>query len=127
MNEFDLLVDSLVPKDSELKLVIQELLERKKAGEEMDNEPRISLINEFLEEGMAYYERTAAEMKAAQGDQDRSSTFCSDPRSRKYGTKHCYEKDNDDYEHAPQVLSDDVGGANVHGVDGAAKKRYHGG
>ncbi|AJY74299.1 nucleotidyltransferase domain-containing protein [Paenibacillus beijingensis] len=68
--EFDRLVDDLVPEGSELKAIILDLLTRKKAGDEMDYEPKINPINEFLEERMAYYERTASGMHAADGGQD---------------------------------------------------------
>jgi predicted nucleotidyltransferase len=68
--EFHLLVDGLVPDGSELKAIILDLLARKIAGEEMDYEPRINPINEYLEERITYYERTAAGMHAAEGGQD---------------------------------------------------------
>ena len=45
--EFDTLVEELVPAGSELKAVIQELLIRK-AGDELDCQPRIYLLNDFL-------------------------------------------------------------------------------
>ncbi|MFC0216621.1 nucleotidyltransferase domain-containing protein [Paenibacillus chartarius] len=67
--EFDRLVDDLVPKGSELRAVIDRLVERKRAGDEMDYEPRIHPINEFLEGKMAYYERAAAGMQSADGGQ----------------------------------------------------------
>ncbi len=68
--EFDRLVDALIPVGSKLKAVIDGLLARKRAGDEMDYEPRINPINEFLEERIAYYERTASSMQAAGGGQD---------------------------------------------------------
>lgn len=68
--EFQTLVDALVPEDSELRSVIQELVARKIAGDEMDDEPRINPINEFLEERMAYYERTAPSLHAEEGGRD---------------------------------------------------------
>ncbi len=68
--EFDLLVDGLVPGGSELKAVILDLLDRKKAGDEMDYEPRINPINDYLEEKIAYYERTASGMRPGDGNQD---------------------------------------------------------
>ncbi|WP_058302938.1 nucleotidyltransferase domain-containing protein [Gorillibacterium timonense] len=69
--EFDRLVDALIPKGSELQEVVLDLLTRKKAGDEMDYEPRISPINEFLEEKLAYYEQKASELQTAGGDQER--------------------------------------------------------
>ncbi|MNR55855.1 putative nucleotidyltransferase [compost metagenome] len=68
--EFQELVDSLVP-EGPLKSAIQELLTRKKAGDEMDYEPRINPINEFLEARIAYYDRTASTMQVGEGGQDR--------------------------------------------------------
>ncbi|MGO4496715.1 nucleotidyltransferase domain-containing protein [Paenibacillus sp. 2RAB27] len=68
--EFQELVDSLVPAGSPLKAAIQELLVRKIAGDEMDYEPRINPINEFLEARIAYYDRTASTMQVGEGGQD---------------------------------------------------------
>lgn len=68
--EFQVLVDSLVPAGSPLKTAIQELLVRKIAGDEMDYEPRINPINEFLEARIAYYDQTASNMQAGEGGQD---------------------------------------------------------
>lgn len=47
--EFPILLDKMVPK-GELKTEIQTLLERKVAGEELNLEPRIQIINDFLNE-----------------------------------------------------------------------------
>ncbi|MBP1991872.1 nucleotidyltransferase domain-containing protein [Paenibacillus eucommiae] len=68
--EFHELVDALVPEGSELKVVIKNLLVRKLAGDEMDYEPRINRINEFLGERISYYEQTACDMRAAEGGHD---------------------------------------------------------
>lgn len=46
--EFQSLLEEIVP-DGILKKEIQELLERKKRGDELDFEPRIESINEFVE------------------------------------------------------------------------------
>jgi len=46
--EFDTLVQKLIP-NGVLRIKIDTLLERKKSGEELTLEPRINLINEFLE------------------------------------------------------------------------------
>jgi uncharacterized protein len=67
--EFDQLVDQLVPKGTELREVVEGLLVRKRAGEEMDYEPRINPINEFLDQRIKYYEQAAAGMKTAEGAQ----------------------------------------------------------
>lgn len=45
--EFSTLLEALVP-EGELKNEIQVLLERKKAGDELDLEPKIQVINDFL-------------------------------------------------------------------------------
>ncbi|WP_220094393.1 nucleotidyltransferase domain-containing protein [Paenibacillus sp. YN15] len=42
-----------------------------RAGEELDIEPRISAINDFLEAGIAYYEEAAPGMRTAGERQDR--------------------------------------------------------
>ncbi|MDF2960664.1 MAG: hypothetical protein K0S39_2399 [Paenibacillus sp.] len=68
--EFDRLVDDVVPRGSELKAVIDALLVRKRAGDEMDCESRINPINEFLEERIEYFERMAACMLSSDGGQD---------------------------------------------------------
>ncbi|MCU6792149.1 nucleotidyltransferase domain-containing protein [Paenibacillus sp. WQ 127069] len=65
--EFHLLVEGLVPEGSELKGIIQEMLVRKMAGDEMDYEARINPINEFLEDRINYYDRTASNMPSAEG------------------------------------------------------------
>ncbi|MMZ65150.1 hypothetical protein D1872_275370 [compost metagenome] len=52
--------------------MIQNLLSRKIAGEELDYEARINPINEFLEERISYYERTASGKQASEtADQDK--------------------------------------------------------
>ncbi|MNM34188.1 putative nucleotidyltransferase [compost metagenome] len=68
--EFDRLVEELVPAESSLRTVIDGLLVRKRAGDEMDFEARINPINDFLEEKIAYYERTASGMRPGDGNQD---------------------------------------------------------
>ncbi|OPA74292.1 hypothetical protein BVG16_24510 [Paenibacillus selenitireducens] len=65
--EFEVLVDTLIPAEAELRTVIQDLLSRKKAGDELDYEPQIHPINAYLEEKIGYFEKTATEMKAAEG------------------------------------------------------------
>lgn len=67
--EFDRLVDSLILRKSDLGTILADLLARKRAGEEMDNEPRIDLINDFLDQKIRYYEQTAASMKTGDGVQ----------------------------------------------------------
>ena len=52
--EFDKLLETQVT-DSNLYNEIKRLLDRKKSGEELDIEPRIDVISNFLEEQMDYY------------------------------------------------------------------------
>lgn len=65
---FEVLVDRLIPRDSELWHVVQQLLARKKSGEELDLEPRLSPINEYLEEQLQGLEKTAAAYLSAKTD-----------------------------------------------------------
>jgi predicted nucleotidyltransferase len=68
--EFDPLVEALVPEGSELREAIRTLLVRKKAGEELDYEPRVNPIHDYLNDKISYFEQTAAAMKAAEGEHD---------------------------------------------------------
>ncbi|MNJ62182.1 putative nucleotidyltransferase [compost metagenome] len=68
--EFPMLVEQLVQEGSELKEAIQSLLIRKIAGDEMDYEPRISPINEFLDERIRYYKQAVKDMSASASGQD---------------------------------------------------------
>ena len=52
--EFQDLVDSEV-KDEKVKYEITELLKRKMAGEELKEEPKIEILNEFLERKIEFY------------------------------------------------------------------------
>lgn len=52
--EFQDLVDSQV-KDKKIKTEITELLKRKIAGEELKEEPKIEILNEFLERKIEFY------------------------------------------------------------------------
>ncbi|WP_138494576.1 nucleotidyltransferase domain-containing protein [Paenibacillus pinistramenti] len=61
--EFGHLVEAAAP--SGLKPVIGDLLVRKKAGDEMDYEPRIQPINDYLEDRIEYYERLAPGIKSS--------------------------------------------------------------
>lgn len=65
--QFQTLLNALVPEGSELKGVIMELLARKIAGDELDYEPRINPINEFLETKIPYYEQIAHGLRDADG------------------------------------------------------------
>jgi uncharacterized protein len=52
--EFQNLVDSQV-KDEEVKFEIAELLKRKMAGEELKEEPKIEILNEFVERKIKFF------------------------------------------------------------------------
>ncbi|MFD0715498.1 nucleotidyltransferase domain-containing protein [Paenibacillus sp. GCM10027626] len=67
---FRTLVDELIPEDTELKKAVLDLLARKIAGEERNNEPRIEVINRYLEQQIAAIEQTAARMPAEKGIAD---------------------------------------------------------
>lgn len=67
---FDVLVDRLIPKDEELWQEIQQLLSRKKSGEELDYEPRLSAINDYLEEQFQVFEKVAASLNAKDDSRD---------------------------------------------------------
>lgn len=60
--EFDHLVEALIPEQSELRATVEQLLRRKKAGDELDYEPRLQVINSYLEERMVHFEQIAFEM-----------------------------------------------------------------
>jgi uncharacterized protein len=52
--EFQSLVESEV-KELEIKVIIEQLLARKISGEELDIEPKIQLLNDFLEAKIVFY------------------------------------------------------------------------
>ncbi|MCA1292127.1 nucleotidyltransferase domain-containing protein [Paenibacillus sp. alder61] len=61
--EFDKLVEDLIPPESALMDAVQRLLARKKAGEELDLEPKLTAIHEYLEERLNYFEEAAAQFR----------------------------------------------------------------
>ncbi|WP_028596529.1 nucleotidyltransferase domain-containing protein [Paenibacillus assamensis] len=63
--QFSSLIESLVSADRELYSSIQQLLIRKIAGDELNIEPRISVINDFLEESITHYEQVAAQQSVS--------------------------------------------------------------
>ncbi|NEW07875.1 nucleotidyltransferase domain-containing protein [Paenibacillus sp. SYP-B3998] len=67
--DFEELVEAMVPA-SRLKQEIYTLLVRKKAGVELDLEPKIIEINDFLERQIAYFEETAKQVPASEEKQD---------------------------------------------------------
>ncbi len=52
--EFQKLFDTQI-EDGELKREIEKLLERKRSGDELGEEPKIQILNDFLEERIQYY------------------------------------------------------------------------
>ncbi|RXZ78982.1 nucleotidyltransferase domain-containing protein [Paenibacillaceae bacterium] len=64
------LLDRMLDEGTELKAVIETLLARKIAGDELDYEPQIPLINQFLNEQITALERAATDMTARAADQD---------------------------------------------------------
>lgn len=67
---FEELARDLIPADSELYDIIQRLLARKRAGDELRMEPRIGLLNDYLEERIGYFEQAAKQLDAAAGVAD---------------------------------------------------------
>jgi predicted nucleotidyltransferase len=65
----DLLAE-FIPVDTELYQVIEHLLERKKAGEELDMEPQLSVVNDFIEQQIAYFEQKAPLLQHMEGGRD---------------------------------------------------------
>ncbi|WP_176444827.1 DNA polymerase beta superfamily protein [Paenibacillus herberti] len=65
--EFQQLTEALLPDGSELKHVVDELLFRKRSGEELDNEPPIPILQDYLAERLAYYTQLASELPAVAG------------------------------------------------------------
>lgn len=65
--EFERLMNAVIPEQSELKETIEHLLIRKKAGDELDYEPKISVIHDYLEERIRYFEGITASFKQASG------------------------------------------------------------
>lgn len=59
--EFDTLKDTIL-EPGELRTAIDRLLERKKSGIELKAEPRIEVINQYLETQISYYEQQAPRM-----------------------------------------------------------------
>ncbi|SEN75352.1 nucleotidyltransferase domain-containing protein [Lihuaxuella thermophila] len=69
--EFAQLVEELLPANSELRSEIAQLLERKKSGEELDLEPKIAVIHDFIHEKIGHFERTAKMLPVADRNLDR--------------------------------------------------------
>ncbi|REK74295.1 nucleotidyltransferase domain-containing protein [Paenibacillus paeoniae] len=67
---FESLIEALLPKDGELSRQIEELLIRKKSGDEWDDQPRISVLNAYIEEQLASLEQAAAQLPGAKSGID---------------------------------------------------------
>lgn len=63
--EFDILVDSQVT-DAAVKAAIHNLLSRKKAGQELNEEPKIQILNDFLKDKISYYNDYVKSMKRSE-------------------------------------------------------------
>ena len=69
--EFQMLVESEV-KEIEIKIIIDQLLARKISGEELDIEPKIQVLNDFLEAKIVFYSNfLKLKNKASKPDTDR--------------------------------------------------------
>jgi hypothetical protein len=60
--EFHKLLDSQVT-DNEVKAEVLNLLSRKMAGEELNEEPKIQILNDFLEQKIMYYNKYVKRIK----------------------------------------------------------------
>ncbi|MEK5447908.1 nucleotidyltransferase domain-containing protein [Paenibacillus sp. FSL R7-0331] len=68
--EFSMLVETLIPGGTPLREAVNQLLIRKMSGEELNVEPRIEVINNYLEQLIAYFEKSASLFEAAYGVPD---------------------------------------------------------
>jgi predicted nucleotidyltransferase len=58
--EFTVLVKDLIPEESELRETVDRLLTRKMAGDELNLEARLPVINDYLEQQIAHFEASAS-------------------------------------------------------------------
>lgn len=68
--DFETLVRKMLPTQTELMQAIDDLLVRKRAGIELDLEPRIGIINEYVERKMVEYEQIAGTLPRGASDTD---------------------------------------------------------
>lgn len=68
--DFSVLVQDLIPQNSELRETVQNLLSRKMAGDELNLELRLDVINAYLEQQIAHYENTAPHFEQGRGVAD---------------------------------------------------------
>ncbi|SDN23828.1 hypothetical protein SAMN04487897_102245 [Paenibacillus sp. yr247] len=67
--DFEVLVEKMLP-ESNLKQAVYTLLTRKKAGIEFDLEPKITVINDFLDRQIAYFEEIAKHIADSEEKQE---------------------------------------------------------
>jgi predicted nucleotidyltransferase len=70
--EFEILVERILEPESELKQAVLHLLERKKAGDELNLEPKVLIINAFIGRMLTELEIAAGKLGAAENNQDTS-------------------------------------------------------
>jgi hypothetical protein len=63
--EFEKLVDSQI-KDAQIRREIDELLKRKIAGDEMKEEPKIEILNNFLQEKIEFYSKFVEKLEPSE-------------------------------------------------------------
>jgi predicted nucleotidyltransferase len=68
--EFGTLVERII-KDGELKSVIANLVERKRAGQELDREPAIPQISDFVRSELERIEKKSEEVRAVKTTTER--------------------------------------------------------
>ncbi|WP_342434872.1 nucleotidyltransferase domain-containing protein [Paenibacillus sp. FSL H7-0442] len=68
--EFVELLEELIPAHTELYQVIEHLLDHKKAGEELDVEPQLSVVNDFIQQQIAYFEQKAPLLQHMESGRD---------------------------------------------------------
>ncbi|MEK8211515.1 nucleotidyltransferase domain-containing protein [Paenibacillus sp. FSL L8-0463] len=68
--DFNVLALDLIPEGTELREAVLELLHRKMSGEELDLEPRLEVINVYLERQIAHFELAASQFRSMGGVAD---------------------------------------------------------
>lgn len=68
--EFSVLVETLIPGGTPLRQTVDQLLIRKMSGDELNVEPRLEVINNYLEQSIAHFEESASLFEAADGVPD---------------------------------------------------------
>ncbi len=63
--QFDVLVNELLPQTGELRMTVEDLLERKKRGDELDEGAQLTIINRYLAEHLAQLEQKTAAVPPA--------------------------------------------------------------